>query len=208
MKPIMKASRYSLLIILLCLIASTGWSQQKQAKIEINYVAGIPTGNFKTLTDKVSGRGVEASLLFGVTDQFQLGLQTGFQDFYQKYPRQLFEESGYTLSAVISNSVQVTPLMLKGRYMFASTGTLRPYVSLAAGANLISYTKYYGQFADSKTKIGFAAQPELGLQIPVGAAKRTAFNIAAGYDYMPFNFNDADGLHHVNLKAGVSIPLK
>ncbi len=189
-------------------VASVASAQQGSAKLEINYSAAVPVGNLKTLTNNVSVRGVQGSLMFGISDKFSLGVQSGFQDFYQKYPREVHTESGYGLSAVITNSIQVTPLMAKAKYRFSTTGIVQPYVSFAAGGNLISYNKYYGQFVDGKTSIGFAAQPELGINIPIGVAKRSAFNLSAGFNYMPFKYNDADGLHHASIKAGFSIPLK
>lgn len=204
----MKNYRNSLFFIIAMCASAVALSQQKPARLELNYSAGIPAGNFRNQIENVSPRGAEASLLFSISDQLSLGLQTGFQDFYQKYPRQVFEESGYALSAVVTNSVQVIPLMFKARYHFNRTNAVQPYASLAAGANLITYGKYYGEFVDGNTKLGFAAQPELGIHIPLGAAKRSAFNLGAGYHIMPYKFNDADGLHHINVKAGLSFSLR
>jgi hypothetical protein len=203
----MKTHQYWLLSLIALMVGITSRSQQGEKKLELNYTAGIPTGNLKNLTDQVSWRGMEGAFLYGVTDQISVGLETGFQDFYQKFPRKVFSESGADLSAVITNSIQVLPIMVKGRYRFSPAGAVEPYVSLAAGGNMISYEKYYGQFVDEKTSFGFAAQPELGLRIPVGASKRSGFHLAAAYNFMPFRYNDADGLSHAVLKAGFSFGL-
>jgi len=201
----MKMYKHSVIIAVLLLTAYSAICQQGSKSVELNYTVGIPTGNFKNLTDKTSFRGFEVAYLFGITDQISLGLQIGFQDFYQKYPRQTYSEPGYDLSAVITSSVQTVPIMLKAKYILSANGFLQPYASLAAGGNIISYEKYYGEFVDSKTSFGFAAQPELGIHIPFGKGKRSGFHVAAGYNYMPFTFNDANGLRHALVKAGVSI---
>jgi outer membrane protein W len=184
------------------------WSQQGAWKLNPEYSVAIPIGGLKNLTDKTSLRGWNVSAMYGITDQASVGLSTGFQDFYQKYPRAIFHEPGSDLSAVITNSIQVIPVMLKAKYQFSQQGFIQPYASVAAGGNFIQYQKYYGQFVDSRSKFGFAAQPELGINIPVGEFKRTGINVAAAYNFMPFKYNDADGLNHISVKAGINIPLQ
>jgi hypothetical protein len=181
---------------------------QHTVRLGVNYTVGIPAGGLRDLAKDVSPRGFDASLMVAINPQLELGLQGGFQDFYQRNPRAVFHESGSDLSAVVTNSIQVRPILAKGLYHFGSSGMIQPYAALGVGGNLISYTKYYGAFTEDKTSFGFAAQPELGLQIPIGAAKRTRFNLSAAYNYMPFEYNDADGLHHAAIKAGLSFPLQ
>ncbi|HEX2607118.1 MAG TPA: outer membrane beta-barrel protein [Flavisolibacter sp.] len=204
----MNRYRYGLILILALSLYTASWAQKQPTKLEINYTAGFPTGNLRNLTDNASWRGAEGALLFGVTDKLSIGLQAGYQDFYKKYPRQVVQEGGSDISAVITNSIQVSPIQLKAKYAFNNQGTITPYASLAAGANLISYRKFYGEFSDTKTGVGFAAQPELGVQIPLGATKKYEFHLAAGYNYMPFKYNDADGLSHAVIKAGFTFGLQ
>ena len=195
-------------ILMALLILSTSVSaQQGQLRADINYTIGLPVGNLKNLVDKTSFRGGEIDLMYGITDKMSVGLALGTQDFYQKYSRTVLHSDGQDISAVITNSIQVSPVMLKAS-MKLSDGPVQPFVSLAAGGNLIYYRKFYGEFADSKTKFGFAAQPSFGVNIPFGRSSGAGFQIAAGFNYMPFKYNDANGLHHGVIKAGISIPLR
>jgi hypothetical protein len=133
----------------------------------------------------------------------------GFQDFYQRFPRTILHGEGSDISAVITNSIQVTPIILKATYQFSNEETLQPFSSLAAGGNFIQYQKYYGQFSDSRSKFGFVARPEIGVHIPLSLKSRNiGIDIVAAYNFMPFKYNDADGLHHIAAKAGVNIPLR
>jgi hypothetical protein len=185
-----------------------GWGQQGMWRVTPGYSVGIPVGNFSDVVDKVSPRGWSASVLYGASDQLAIGLVAGFQDFYQKYPRTVLHEEGSDISAVISNSVQVIPVMAKAKYIFSKSGTIQPFGAIAAGVNFAKYDKYYGQFVDSYSKVGFAAQPEAGIHIPVGVAKKTGIELSAAYNIMPFKYNDAENLNHVSIRAGVSIPLQ
>lgn len=196
------------LAFLFCLLCFGAAGQQRILKLEAGYKAAMPMGNFKTITDKTSLNGWEAAFMYGLTDQISVGLQSGFQDFYQKYGRQVYHGDGGDISAVITNSIQVIPLLLKGRYLFAEDGVVQPFAALGIGGSLVQYRKYYGQFADSRSGFGFTVQPEAGVRIPVGQAKRTTINLAAAYNYTPFKGLDADGLNHASIKAGISIPVR
>jgi hypothetical protein len=204
----MKQIKCSSILVTLLLVGSIAYSQRGTVKLEAAYKAAIPLGNFKNITTETSGRGWEAAVLYSITDAASAGLQTGFQDFYQKYDRQVFHGQGSAVSAVVTNSVQVIPLLLKGKYLLTQNSTVQPFASLGIGAALVQYRKYYGQFADSRSKVGFAAQPEIGVHIPVGRYKRAGIQVAAGYNYIPYKASDANGLHHASVKAGVAIPLR
>ncbi|HEU4471511.1 MAG TPA: outer membrane beta-barrel protein [Flavisolibacter sp.] len=203
----MKTYRYSLLLVAIFFTVAAR-AQDRPVRLELSYTAGIPSSNLRNLVDQTSWRGVEGALMFDINQKLALGIQSGYQDFYQKYPRAVYNENGSDLSAVVTNSIQTTPILLKAKYRFGSAGKVQPFASLAAGGNLISYRKYYGQFVDSRSSFRFAGQPELGVNIPLGASGRSAFHLAAGYNFMPFKYNDADGLSHGVIKAGFSFSLK
>ncbi|MEI6946171.1 outer membrane beta-barrel protein [Paraflavisolibacter sp. H34] len=205
----MKVFQYSFLLLLLAGMQTGASAQQRRLTAGIGHTTGIPAGNFREITNKPSGRGFEVHLQYGVSDRLSVGAQTGFQDFYQKFPRQLLHSPGSDVSAVISNSVQVIPLMAKGRYRFTTAGAVEPYAALAVGGSLISYQQLYGEVtADQRSKVGFAAQPELGVRLPVGINKSSGFYLAAGYNYMPFRYHEVDGLSHAVIKAGFSFALR
>jgi hypothetical protein len=204
----MKKIRLIILFSFSLLLGAAAYSQQGTWKLNANYSAAFPTGNLKNMFSDPSYRGWSGAILYGATDKLQVGLEAGFQDFYQKTDRAVYHEGGSDVSAVISHSVQTIPLMVKGKYMFTNEGFVRPFASLAVGGNLVQYRKFYGQFSESDTKFGFAAQPELGIHIPVGKTGNTGLHIAAGYNLMPYKFGDADGLNSAVLKAGISFPLR
>jgi hypothetical protein len=183
------------------------WSQEGVFKLDVNYKAAIPLGDFRNVVSNTSGRGWDAAVMYGVSDKVSIGLGTGSQDFYQKYARQILHESGSDLSAVITNSIQTAPVLAKGKYSFTQSGFLQPFAAVGAGANFIHYRKYYGEFVDEDSRVGFAAQGELGLQVPFGSSRVSGFHISAGYNYMPYKFNDVNGLNNVFFKAGLTFGL-
>jgi hypothetical protein len=204
----MKTAVKIFFVISIIAFQNKSWSQQGMWRVTPGYSVGIPVGNFSNVVDKLSPRGWSVNVLYGASDQLSIGLVSGFQDFYQKYPRTVLHGEGTDISAVISNSVQTIPVMAKAKYLFSDEGIVRPFGAIAAGVNFAKYDKYYGQFVDSYSKVGFAAQPEAGIHIPVGSAKKAGIEISAAYNIMPLKYSDAENLNHVSIKAGVSIPMQ
>ena len=204
----MKKFQFPIFFLAALLFFTTAHSQQGDLKLDLNYQLGFPMGNFKNLVSDASPRGWSGFVSYGITDQVSVGLEAGYQDFYQRFPRQVLHQPGSDISAVVTNSIQVMPIMLKAQYKFIPEGTVQPYAALGIGGNLIQYEKYYGQFVDGRSNFGFAAQPEAGVHVPFGRTKNYGFHIAAAYNIMPYKKGDADGLNHASVKAGFSFPLR
>lgn len=196
-------------IFIAALLVCTGaMAQQGRFKVDLSYQVGLPVGNLKDVVEQTSWRGGEIAFMYGVTDALSVGFAAGSQDFYQKYPRTIIHSSGQDISAVITNSIQVMPVMAKGSWKLGPMGPVQPFVSLAAGGNFIQYRKFYGEFVDSRNTFGFAAQPSVGVHVPFSRTGGAAFHVAAGFNYMPFKFDETNGLHHGVVKAGISVPLQ
>jgi outer membrane protein W len=203
----MKSLKYFFFLSASLLVGAAAFSQQGTWRLNLNYGAAFPGSSMKTMFNDASLRGWSGAVLYGATDQLSVGLQAGFQDFYQKNDRQVLHEDGSDISAVVTHSVQTMPIMLKGQYKFTTEGRVQPFAGLGIGGNLIQYRKFYGQFSENDTKFGFAAQPEVGVHIPVGRGT-TGLQVAAGYNLMPYKYGDADGLNGAFIKAGISFPLR
>jgi opacity protein-like surface antigen len=183
-------------------------AQRGETYFAINYNAAFPTGSFKNIVSSNSYRGFNASILHSISENVGVGLGLGFQDFYQKNPRQLYKLSdGSDLSAVVSYSIQTIPILAKVQYNFTPDKRIQPYAALGAGANFVEYQQLFGVFGETQAKVRFAARPEAGVHIPFrhGGA---GFNIGASYNIMPFKQDDFKNLNSLAVHAGISIPLR
>lgn len=199
-------------IALSALFISLAAAAQQKGKTElsIQYNVGVPTGSFKNAVSKTSFNGLQASVLYGLSDKLSIGLGTGFQDFYQKYNRQLYKLSdGSDLSAVRSFSIQTTPILAEAKYSFSPGATVQPYAALGVGGNLINYNDYAGEFSlEQRTKFGFAARPELGVSIPFHKGGETGITLGASYNIMPFTSSTVNNLNSIGIHAGINLPLR
>ena len=185
-------------------------AQKGTLQLNLNYNYSIPVGGFNTdLVSNTSPRGFTGALMYTFNNKWDGGLAFGYQDYYQKYPRAIYP-LGKTqdISAVISNSIQTTPVLVKVKYAFLNTSSIRPYLSAGAGANLIDFKQYLGEFGSDETSVGFIAQGGIGVNLPFGKLKTSGIDIGANYSYAPYKKNKYNDLNSVNLHAGVYFQIK
>lgn len=206
----MKTS-YKIVAVLIVGLLSAGAAnaQWGRLNLNINYSVNTPVGELKDFVNKTTYRAWTASLLYGISDKVSVGLGTGFMDFYQKYPRQVYKlEDGGDISAVLSNSVQAIPILAQAQYNFIPGAAVQPYVAAGVGGNLIMYRQFLGEFGGSKTKFGFAARPEAGVFIPFRKGGPAGITVRADYNYMPVDYNDLKGMSNWGAGVGVKFPLQ
>ena len=206
----MKKIRIRMVAIASFLFLSMAATAQKGTlKFNLNYNYSLPQGAFKSdLVSNSSPRGATGGLMYSFTNKLEAGVESGFQDYYQKYPRAVYSlDKTQDISAVLSNSIHTTPLLLKAKYSFLDESAVRPYVSLGAGANLVDFNQYFGEFRSGQTDVGFVGQGGLGVKFSFGKFKTSEINVGATYDYAPFKKYGYQNLNSVNLQAGIAFRL-
>lgn len=189
--------------------ASADLKAQDGLKLKIGYNTGMPVGSFKDFMGKNSYRGFHGDITYAINDKFDIGLGIASQDYYEKFPRQLYETKDGVVSAVLTNSIQTTPILVKANYNLTTTGLISPYVGLGAGFNFIRYGQYLGEFGDATSAFKPAASADAGVNIFFNKeARRAGVNVGANFNYMPYNKNGLDGLNNWGLHAGVFFPLR
>src|SRR4051812_24406873 len=103
-------------MLLAALVFASGLKAQQRLKMDLGYSINQPTGQFKETVNTTSYRGLQGGLTYDVTEQLGIGLGFSFADFYEKKPRQVYQTGEGAISAVVSNSIQVTPIVAKASY--------------------------------------------------------------------------------------------
>lgn len=185
-------------------------AQKNPLTIELNYNYSMPTSGFKSdLISNNSSRGFRAGIMYPFSNQLSGGLLIGFQDYYQKYPRAIYHSGpSQDISAVISNSIQTSPIVLKANYYPFPDSYIRPYISAGAGGNLISFKQYFGEFGNTHTNLGFLAEAGVGIMVPFKKRSTSGFYVGGTYDYAPYKKNGYKDLNSVNLQAGISFEIR
>lgn len=183
-------------------------AQMGTLRLNANYTIASPSGSFRDFVQDASWRGWTANLLYGIDDKLSVGLGLGFHDFYQKYPRAVYNlQEGGEISAVVTNSLQTIPIMAAVQYNFLPEAPVQPYIGAGVGGNIIIYNQYLGEFANTANGFGFALRPEAGIYIPINR-RGFGINLNGIYNYMPYSKNGLDGLNSWGVGAGVRFSLR
>jgi hypothetical protein len=199
-------------IIILSAFALHTSAQKGEWKMNLNYNYSLPIGNFKNdIISKSSPRGFSGDFIYGINDRFSAGIYGGYQDFYQKYPRNLYQTDHHEVtSAVLSNSIQTIPILAKGKFMplGGKHALVQPYLSVGAGASIINFSQYVGEFGGTSTNGSFTAQGGAGVMIPFGRYSIAGLSVGADYNYIAYNKYGYNNLSNIGFHAGVYFPLR
>jgi len=201
MRTLLKYGGAAALVVLL---SCPSLRAQNYLNVTVGYGINFPTGSFKDYVSHTAYKGFNASLAYPLNDQLSLGLSVGYNDYYQKYPRQTYSGGeGTTVSAVVSNSIQQIPILLTANYTLIKKGFIRPYVEGGAGVNFATFDQYLGEFDSPNSKARLALTGGAGFYIPLSSYSPTAIKIGGSYNYAPFN---SDGVQHLDtwgIEAGI-----
>jgi hypothetical protein len=203
-----KINKKLLWLGLIIMISTTAVAQQFNLSLNYNTAAPL-SSSFKDYVSKTSFRGFQGSVLYRINNQFRVGLQASYNDFYQKYPRQVYKSTdGSDISAVLSNTLQDIPVLVKGEYSFLKQGLIKPYIGLGAGINFINYDQFYGELEYNHYYTKAAFSGDVGVLIPFSKTSNYGARISTSYNLSPFNEEGIKNIDTWNVQAGVVIPLK
>jgi hypothetical protein len=193
----------------LALIITQASMAQPGFQFNINYNTATPLGSsFQDYVNKTSFRGAQGAVLYGINNHFRVGLQASYNDFYQKYGRQVYKATdGSDISTVLSNTLQSVPVVMKGEYSFLDKGFVKPYIGLGAGVHFVNYDQYLGEFEYKKFYTKAAFTGDLGVLVPFSRKSNYGFRLSTSYNLMPFKEEGITNLDTWNVQAGVNIPL-
>ncbi len=187
-------------------------AQKGVVKLNLQYSYALPLGSFKNdVISEGSPRGFTGDILYGVSNKFAVGLGLGFQDFYQKYSRALYNTGDKEVtSAVLSNSVQIIPLLAKGEFYPLNGGKsfIQPYISAGAGLGISSFTQYLGEFGGTDNAGGFMFQGGAGVSIPFSKYSKAGLRLGANYNMVSYNKSGFSNFNNVSFQGGLFFPLK
>lgn len=195
-------------VFVICLVSKLNAQQRFFGSLAYN--VSFPVGEqFKDYVSKASTRGVAGSVMYNISTNIRVGLQFSYNDFYKKKDRSVYTlADGSHISAVLSNTLQLTPVLLKGEYSFIPGGRVQPFAGVGAGVAFINFEQYVGEFPYRKTFTKSAFAGSVGIVIPFKKNGHSGFKLASDYVISPFNEEGINRVDSWNLQAGVVIPLR
>jgi hypothetical protein len=205
----MKSIKNWILIMVACLAVQAASAQYRSPlSINVDYVIAQPLGALQDYSNRTSFRGWRAGIQYMLNNQFSIGLRTGYQDYYERAPREIYTGKGTAISAVQTRTLQVVPIQATAHYQFTKPSSpVIPYAGLGIGVADMLYEKYYGEFVARHDAWQFLVSPEVGINIPFGKASPVLFNLSVQYNYSPYDYNEISGFNTIQGNIGVKVHL-
>jgi hypothetical protein len=208
----MKRSIKFLFFSICTLFALQLQAQKGELKLNLQYSYGVPVGSFKNdIISNGSPRGATGDILYNINNKIAVGIGLGYQDFYQKYPRTLYNTGDKEVtSAVLSNSVQIIPMLAKVELLPLGDKKypVQPYIQVGAGLGSVSFSQYLGEFGSTDNSGGFMLQGGAGVSVAFSAHSNAGFKLGADYNMVGYKRNGFNNLNNLAFKAGIFLPLK
>lgn len=203
----MKSLKILFLLIAVGVGVNTASAQSRSPlSLNFNYSVASPFGSLSDYAGNTSFRGWKGGIQYSLNDRLSLGLGFGFNDFYEKTDRAVYDDKGSDISAVQQRTLQVLPVQAVAQYQFAKADAkVIPYGSLGIGTANMNYEKYWGEFVEKNNSWTFLVSPEIGINVPFGKYSPVMLNANVQYNYAPYSFSEITSFNTLQGNIGIKV---
>jgi outer membrane protein W len=196
-----------LLLLFTSLVMSGLVSGQEGGSVIFNYSVGFTAGSTKDFVSPVSSRGFNFDLRFNVRENISVGAIVGWNYFYEKKNRDVYQvtRNGISsdLNAVQQRFLNIIPLVAQGQYrLISGSSPIIPYAGLAIGGYHVDYEKYWSNILDEKESWEFGFAPHVGVLFPF-ASEQIGINLEVKYNYINFSYNEVNNISYFDTNIGM-----
>jgi opacity protein-like surface antigen len=168
------------ILALLALVLGAGSVGRAQQNIYIlEYPIGIATGDLNDYIDNPSFRGFVFGYRNLVDPNRAVGLDIGWQTFFEKRDLATYTDGTASLTGVQYRYTNAFTASLQVDHVFADGKDIRPFVGIGAGTSYVRRTLDMGLYRLEKDPWQFMVQPEAGVSLYL--ANGNALLLSANY---------------------------
>ena len=170
------------LVIFCSVLSMTGVFSQAENHLSIQYDMSFGTGDLGSYISTGSFRGASAQYRYAVTDNVLLGIDAGWNVFYEKKDYDSYTSGTQTLSGVQYRYQNQVPLLVAADFVFMPDKDFQPYIGLGIGTMYSERTTWMGVWGLEENPWQFALKPEAGLlyNMSTGTALKVGFKYYTG----------------------------
>lgn len=165
------------LLLLVLGMATNGRAQENIYILE--YPIGIATGDLHDYIDNPSFRGFNFGYRNMVDENRAVGLDIGWQTFFEKKDLATYTDGTQSLTGVQYRYTNAFTASLQVDHVFADGKDIRPFIGLGAGTSYVRRTLDMGLYSLEKDPWQFMVQPEAGVSLYL--ANGNALLLSANY---------------------------
>jgi outer membrane protein len=172
---------------------------QEGSHFSAQYDISFGSGDLGDFISAPSFRGFSAQYRKAVTDNLLVGIDAGWNVFYEKRDYDSYTVGTRTLSGVQFRYQNEIPILISADYLFVTDKALKPYIGLGIGTMYTERTVDMSIWRWEENPWHFAMKPELGLLYELNPG--TSIKVAAKY-YNGFSAGDLDTQGYFTISTG------
>jgi len=156
-------------------------------------------GDLHDYISKTSFRGFETEYNYHLKKNMSLGLETGWNTFYERVDKTTYNDGTAAITGVQYRYTNAVPIIADGRYFKTGGGKAEPFIGVGLGAIYVDRATDFGLYRISQDAWQFCVRPEIGVLLK--SDRGVAGVISAKY-YAGFNSDNLSGQPYVSLNIG------
>lgn len=187
-----------LAILLTSFIASLTTNAQ-ESLFSVQYSVGFPVGNLKDFNSSASFRGINFEYRYMVQPTVSIGLETGYNLFYNRLDYDTYTQGTRSLSGIQYRYTHAVPVLATADYYLKPDANFNPFVGLGIGTMYVNRDLDMGMFTLENDDWQFVLRPQVGAVISL-----QGFDFMLAAKYMSgFKSNELDATNYFTLNIGL-----
>jgi len=190
-------------VFMIFIFSKNAYSQQP-GYWAFQYAIGFGSGDLGEYISAPSFRGGLIEYRKAIKDNLLVGVDFGWNVFYEKKDADTYTSGTESLSGVQYRTQNALPILVSAEYFLSTDNPLKPYLGLGIGTMYLERSTDMGQWRIEENPWSFAVKPELGLLYEMSFS--TSFKLAAKY-YNGFKTGQLDNQGYFSISAGFAFHL-
>jgi hypothetical protein len=191
--------RIIVLAILIQLVSLSNLFSQDKSHFSVQYDMSFGTDDLGDFISNPSFRGISAQYRSAVTDNVLVGVDAGWNVFYEKKEYDSYTSGTQTVSGIQYRYQNEIPVLIAVDYLITNDKKIQPYVGFGIGTMYTERATDMNLYRYEISPWHFAMKPEVGLLFDISG--NTALKLAAKY-YYGFKTSDLDSQGYFTVSAG------
>lgn len=174
---------------------------QQTSHLSIQYDMSFGMGNLSEYIGNPSFRGASAQYRYAVNDRLLVGMDLGWNVFYEAKDYDSYSSGTQTLSGKQYRYQNQVPILVAADFMILPDGDFQPYIGLGIGTMYSERATDMGTWRWLENPWHFALKPEVGFLYWLSYG--TAFKLSGKY-YTGFKSGDLETQSYFTVSAGLA----
>jgi hypothetical protein len=190
----------SIITLLLATISLTSVHAQRGFNFTVAYPVSFPVGNMSDYISQTSFRGITMEFNHFQTPNLNLGIETGWNVFYERVDNEVFTDKTASISGVQFRYTNAVPIIAGAKYYRTTDSNVKPFIGAGLGTLYIDKYTDFGLYRIIDDAWQFCIRPEIGIAYGMGNGSALTLN---GKYYAGFEADDLEAQNYFSISLGI-----